>query len=196
MLFLSLYVPLHYSLFTLTLNHCLLWQGEAKSAELIGQAIANNPAFLALRQIEAAREISHTIAASSNKVFLDSRDLLLGLQQLNVGGKQKKWSDRPAQSHTTVEESSLRYRMVSVDGFICRWTKSPHVTVNLFLLYLAFFCGNHWKEGQCDDLLVRCCVSFCVLPYVSFCKHICIIGCMFHSGRHICTLHQVRDMNP
>nr|CAB3497515.1 unnamed protein product [Digitaria exilis] len=64
--------------------------GEAKSAELIGQAIANNPAFLALRQIEAAREIAHTIASSNNKVFLDSKDLLLGLQQLNVGGKQKK----------------------------------------------------------------------------------------------------------
>ncbi|RLM86591.1 prohibitin-2, mitochondrial-like [Panicum miliaceum] len=65
-------------------------QGEAKSAELIGQAIANNPAFLALRQIEAAREISHTIAASANKVFLDSNDLLLNLQQLSVSGKQKK----------------------------------------------------------------------------------------------------------
>ncbi|CAL5066116.1 unnamed protein product [Urochloa decumbens] len=65
-------------------------QGEAKSAELIGQAIANNPAFLALRQIEAAREISHTIAASANKVFLDSNDLLLNLQQLNVSNKQKK----------------------------------------------------------------------------------------------------------
>ncbi|KAK1699075.1 hypothetical protein QYE76_015772 [Lolium multiflorum] len=55
-------------------------QGEAKSAELIGQAIANNPAFVALRQIEAAREIAHTISSSSNKVFLDSSDLLLGLQ--------------------------------------------------------------------------------------------------------------------
>ncbi|CAN6197457.1 unnamed protein product [Urochloa humidicola] len=65
-------------------------QGEAKSAELIGQAIANNPAFLALRQIEAAREISHTIAASANKVFLDSNDLLLNLQQLSVSNKQKK----------------------------------------------------------------------------------------------------------
>lgn len=65
-------------------------QGEAKSAELIGQAIANNPAFLALRQIEAAREISHTISASANKVFLDSNDLLLNLQQLNVSSKQKK----------------------------------------------------------------------------------------------------------
>uniref|UniRef100_A0ACD5UNQ9 Uncharacterized protein n=1 Tax=Avena sativa TaxID=4498 RepID=A0ACD5UNQ9_AVESA len=66
-------------------------QGEAKSAELIGHAIANNPAFLALRHIEAARDISHIIASSANKVFLDSNDLLLNLQQLNVGGnKQKK----------------------------------------------------------------------------------------------------------
>ncbi|RLN34607.1 prohibitin-2, mitochondrial-like [Panicum miliaceum] len=64
-------------------------QGEAKSAELIGQAIANNPAFLALRQIEAAREISHTMAASANKVFLDSNDLLLNLQQLSVSSKKK-----------------------------------------------------------------------------------------------------------
>ncbi|KAM0921588.1 hypothetical protein ACQ4PT_006770 [Festuca glaucescens] len=65
-------------------------QGEAKSAELIGQAIANNPAFVALRQIEAAREIAHTISSSNNKVFLDSSDLLLGLQQLNIAGKGKK----------------------------------------------------------------------------------------------------------
>ncbi|ONM52746.1 Prohibitin-1 mitochondrial [Zea mays] len=59
-------------------------------AQLIGQAIANNPAFLALRQIEAAREISHAISASANKVFLDSNDLLLNLQQLNVSSRQKK----------------------------------------------------------------------------------------------------------
>lgn len=65
-------------------------QGEAKSAQLIGEAINNNPAFLALRQIEAAREISHTMASSNNKVYLDSKDLLLGLQQLNVDNKNKK----------------------------------------------------------------------------------------------------------
>ena len=69
---------------------CISEQGEAKSAELIGQAIANNPAFVALRQIEAAREIAHTISSSNNKVFLDSSDLLLGLQQLNIAGKGKK----------------------------------------------------------------------------------------------------------
>jgi len=63
-------------------------QGEAKSAELIGMAISDNPAFLALRKIEAAREISHTIAQSSNKVFLDSQDLLLNLHSLNVEVKK------------------------------------------------------------------------------------------------------------
>nr|XP_010930570.1 prohibitin-1, mitochondrial [Elaeis guineensis] len=61
-------------------------QGEAKSAELIGQAIASNPAFLALRQIEAAREVAHTIANSANRVFLNSDELLLNLQDLNVEG--------------------------------------------------------------------------------------------------------------
>ncbi|GAB2280341.1 Prohibitin-1, subunit of the prohibitin complex (Phb1p-Phb2p) [Dionaea muscipula] len=57
-------------------------QGEAKSAQLIGQAIANNPAFITLRRIEASREIAHTISNSGNKVFLSSDDLLLNLQQL------------------------------------------------------------------------------------------------------------------
>lgn len=57
-------------------------QGEAKSAQLIGQAIAKNPAFLTLRQIEAAREVAQTISNSSNKVFLNSDELLLNLQDL------------------------------------------------------------------------------------------------------------------
>ncbi|KAK8952333.1 hypothetical protein KSP39_PZI004502 [Platanthera zijinensis] len=59
-------------------------QGEAKSAQLIGQAIANNPAFLALRQIEAAREVAQTISNSANRVFLNSEELLLNLQDLNL----------------------------------------------------------------------------------------------------------------
>ncbi|KAG1331214.1 prohibitin-1, mitochondrial [Cocos nucifera] len=59
-------------------------QGEAKSAELIGHAIASNPAFLALRQIEAAREVAHTISNSANRVFLNSDELLLNLQELDV----------------------------------------------------------------------------------------------------------------
>ncbi|MED6187344.1 Prohibitin-1, subunit of the prohibitin complex (Phb1p-Phb2p) [Stylosanthes scabra] len=59
-------------------------QGEAKSAQLIGQAIANNPAFITLRKIEAAREIAHTISNAANKVYLNSDDLLLNLQEMNL----------------------------------------------------------------------------------------------------------------
>ncbi|KEH30684.1 prohibitin complex protein [Medicago truncatula] len=65
-------------------------QGEATSAQLIGQAIANNPAFIDLRKIEAAREIAVLIANSANKVFLNSEDLLLNLQELTSESSGKK----------------------------------------------------------------------------------------------------------
>ncbi|GMN53888.1 hypothetical protein TIFTF001_023013 [Ficus carica] len=64
-------------------------EGEATSAKLIGQAIANNPAFITLRKIEAAREIAHTISNSANKVFLNSDDLLLNLQEMNLETAKK-----------------------------------------------------------------------------------------------------------
>nr|TKS01665.1 prohibitin-1, mitochondrial isoform X1 [Populus alba] len=65
-------------------------EGEATSAQLIGQAIANNPAFITLRKIEAAREIAHTISNSANKVFLDSSDLLLNLQKMELENPRNK----------------------------------------------------------------------------------------------------------
>ncbi|OIW08794.1 hypothetical protein TanjilG_16375 [Lupinus angustifolius] len=65
-------------------------QGEAKSAQLIGQAIASNPAFTTLRKIEAAREIAQTISNSANKVYLNSDDLLLNLQELNLEPSGKR----------------------------------------------------------------------------------------------------------
>lgn len=64
-------------------------QGEAASATLIGQAIQQNPAFLTLRKIEAAREIAGTVAASANRVFLSADSLLLNLGDL---GELKKKS--------------------------------------------------------------------------------------------------------
>ncbi|MBA0738855.1 hypothetical protein Gogos_001958 [Gossypium gossypioides] len=64
-------------------------QGEAKSAQLIGQAIAKNPAFITLRKIEASREIAQTIANSANKVFLNSKDLLLNLQEMDLESHPK-----------------------------------------------------------------------------------------------------------
>ncbi len=41
------------------------------------QAIAQNPGFLELRRIDAAREIANTLSQSTNRVFLDSNQLLL-----------------------------------------------------------------------------------------------------------------------
>ncbi|KAL8172385.1 hypothetical protein V2J09_024189 [Rumex salicifolius] len=65
-------------------------QGEAKSAELIGLAVANNSAFLTLRRIEASRDIAHVIANSANKVFLSADDLLLNLQEMSPDAVAKK----------------------------------------------------------------------------------------------------------
>jgi len=58
-------------------------EGEAKSAEMIGQAVQKNPGFIELRQLDAARQIAQVIAQSQNKVYLDSSSLFL-----NIGGAQ------------------------------------------------------------------------------------------------------------
>lgn len=52
-------------------------QGEARSAELIGEAVKQNKGFLQLRKLEAAREIAALVANSSNKLMLDADSLLL-----------------------------------------------------------------------------------------------------------------------
>ncbi len=52
-------------------------QGEARSAELIGEAVRTNKGFLQLRRLEAAREIATTLSQSGNKLMLDAKSLLL-----------------------------------------------------------------------------------------------------------------------
>jgi prohibitin 2 len=54
-------------------------QGEAKAAELIGEAVRNNKGFLQLRRLEAAREIATTLGTSGNKMLLDANTLLLNV---------------------------------------------------------------------------------------------------------------------
>lgn len=54
-------------------------EGEAKSAQLLGDAIQSNPSFLILRRIEAAREIAGTISNSANRVVLNADSLMLNL---------------------------------------------------------------------------------------------------------------------
>ncbi|KIM29975.1 hypothetical protein M408DRAFT_328415 [Serendipita vermifera MAFF 305830] len=52
-------------------------QGEARSAELIGDAVRKNKGFLELRKLEAARDNAQVLASSGNRVMLDSDTLLL-----------------------------------------------------------------------------------------------------------------------
>lgn len=59
--------------------------GEARSADLIGNAIKKNPAFLQLRRIDAAKEVAAAIVQSGNKVYLNSDALMLN----NLGDEVK-----------------------------------------------------------------------------------------------------------
>lgn len=54
-------------------------QGEARSAELIGEAVKKNKGFLKLRKLEAARDIATTLSQSGNKIMLDAQSLLLNV---------------------------------------------------------------------------------------------------------------------
>jgi prohibitin 2 len=54
-------------------------QGEEKSAEMIGNAIKENPGFIELKKISVARDISGLLARSSNRMVLSTDSLLLNL---------------------------------------------------------------------------------------------------------------------
>jgi prohibitin 2 len=69
-------------------------EGEAQSARLIGEAIAQNPGFLQLRRIDAAREIANTVANSTNRVFLDSDQLLLNVDNFEFDPASLKASSK------------------------------------------------------------------------------------------------------
>lgn len=54
-------------------------EGEKLAAKLIGDAIKNNPGFVALRRIEAAKEVAGSLAKSPNKLLLSADTLMLNL---------------------------------------------------------------------------------------------------------------------
>lgn len=51
--------------------------GEAKSAELIGEAIKKSKDYVELKRLDTAREIAGILAHSPNKIFLDNDTLLM-----------------------------------------------------------------------------------------------------------------------
>lgn len=64
------------------LSNIIKAEGDAKSAELIGKAIATNPAFIQLRKIEAAKEIATTMSKARNRFMLSSESLLVNMKDL------------------------------------------------------------------------------------------------------------------
>lgn len=54
-------------------------EGDAMSAKMISEAIAENPYFLELRRIEYARSIASLVSRSQNKVYLSSENLMFNL---------------------------------------------------------------------------------------------------------------------
>lgn len=54
-------------------------EGEAKAAQLIGQACSKNPAYLKLLKISAAKDNAKNLARSGNRMFLDNEQLMLNV---------------------------------------------------------------------------------------------------------------------
>lgn len=85
-------------------------EADARSAQLIGEMVQGNPAFLEIRRLEAAQEIAQVMAASNNRVFLESDSLLVNLlsesgaaTRLDVAGdaedeSQQRYQPVPAAS--------------------------------------------------------------------------------------------------
>jgi len=70
-------------------------EGEQQSAQMIGDAIKQNPGFVELRRIAVAKEISQSLSRSNNRMVLSSDSLLLnlaggGVQDLDGGDAKGK----------------------------------------------------------------------------------------------------------
>ena len=64
-------------------------QGEARSAELIGDAIKKSRSYVDLREFENARNIAGILEKSNNKVYLDTQGLGLNITQTAAERAQK-----------------------------------------------------------------------------------------------------------
>ncbi|MCO5614104.1 hypothetical protein L7F22_068385 [Adiantum nelumboides] len=64
-------------------------QGEARSAELIGEAVKRNKGFLKLRKLEAARDIATVLSSSNNRIMLDAQSLLLNVADEDPDANRK-----------------------------------------------------------------------------------------------------------
>jgi len=65
-------------------------EGEEQSARLVGAMIKDNPAYLNLEKIKAAKEIATIVAQSQNRVYLNSSSLLLDVNNALISAADLK----------------------------------------------------------------------------------------------------------
>jgi prohibitin 2 len=64
-------------------------QGEARSAELIGDAIKKSRSYVDLREFENAKNIASILQSGNNKVYLDTQGLGLNISQTGNSDARK-----------------------------------------------------------------------------------------------------------
>jgi hypothetical protein len=104
-------------------------QGEARSAELISDAIKANKGFLELRKLEAARDIAAMLGTSGNKVVLDANTLLLNGKPILP---RNKWNvERLLMTDLLMTNSSAGYHpQIKVKEFIVYKTMMHRCTTS------------------------------------------------------------------
>jgi len=60
----------------------------SEASAKVGSAVAKNPAYIQLRQLESAQKIADIVGRSTNKVYLDGDSLLLGIMQEGESAKR------------------------------------------------------------------------------------------------------------
>jgi prohibitin 2 len=65
-------------------------EGEAQAAKLIGDALTQNPGYLKLRKIAAAKTVAKTVASAPNRAYLGTNTLLLNLNDSLFDAKVDK----------------------------------------------------------------------------------------------------------
>lgn len=68
----------------------VLAEGEAQSAKLIGESIQNNPGFLELRRIEAAKDIAKFVSRGQSRALINSDSLMLDLTDENTSNRLRQ----------------------------------------------------------------------------------------------------------
>merc|ERR1712027_204017 len=68
-------------------------EGEAKAAQMLGEAVSKNPGYLKLRKLRASGTIAKTISAAQNRVYLNAGTLMLNINEDNYEAGIKSLSE-------------------------------------------------------------------------------------------------------